>query len=208
MADHIEESTTRAMVRARRQPADDGVAQIIVSNLERCREYAAHLPPIADQDLPPALLSNPAYLLHYGFTCPMPYYEGEPGKDLDAQSIAIVRSVGRKIEHVNEAVKVTPRLDLAFTITDTLRKGHIIMLALYSSDTPDLKLPRYTEAKIERIREELSKAFGAVGEPMWHWDEYLHGAATFRFRPFAEAYPHGNPALCQSWEARAYAFML
>ena len=107
----------------------------------------------------------------------MPHYEGEPGRDLDAQSIAIVRSVGDKIEHVNEAVKVTPRLDLAFTVTDTPRKGHIIMLALYSSDVPSLKLTRYTEVKIERIREELRKAFGAVEGPMWHWDEYLHGAA-------------------------------
>ena len=144
---------------------------------QRCQEYAKQLGPIADQDLPPALLGNPAYLLHYGFTCPMPHYEGEPGRDLDAQSIAIVRSVGDKIEHVNEAVKVTPRLDLAFTVTDTPRKGTIIMLALYSSDTPGLTLPRYTEAKIERIRTELRKAFGAVEGPMWHWDEYLHGAA-------------------------------
>ncbi|KAM5530294.1 hypothetical protein V8D89_016043 [Ganoderma adspersum] len=166
--------------------------------LQRRQEYAARLPPIAAEDLPPALLNNPGCRLHYGFECAMPRYEGPDASKMTPKSISweIVCSVGKKIEQVNKAVsgKRSFPFKQAFTVTDVARPRHdTIVLAMYSSDNPDiLEVPRmWPEDTIKRIHDELSKAFGTVKSlrPMWHWDEDRHGADTYAFKPFDEAYP-------------------
>ena len=149
---------------------------------QRRQEYAARLPPIAAEDLPLALLNNPACLLHYGFECAMPRYEGPDASKMTPRSISweIVCSVGEKIDQVNKAIsgKRSFPFEQAFTVTDAARPRHIIVLALYSSDTSDiLEVPRLPEAAVERIHGELCKVFGTVTErPMWYWDEDRHGA--------------------------------
>ncbi|PIL28165.1 hypothetical protein GSI_09702 [Ganoderma sinense ZZ0214-1] len=164
------------------------------SQVKRRREYAEQLQPLSDQDLPSALRGNPAYLLHYGFECALPRYQGDPSvKDAFSRSQANVRSMTKKIANVNKAltgnseVEVMPPLRQAFTITDAARPRDIFVLGLYSSDTPNP--PHYSEADIERILEELRKEFGAVERPMWYWSERRHGADTHNFQPFDEVYP-------------------
>ena len=113
----------------------------------------------------------------------MPRYEGSDGSKAtqEDRSWAIMCSVGDKIAQVNEALTGKPQRPFkqAFTVTDAARPRHIIVLALYSSDTPgilEVEVPRLPEAAIEGIHGELCKAFGTVAErPMWHWDEDRHG---------------------------------
>ena len=174
----------QSQVRDTSTAQDTQIGALIVGHDQRRQEYAARLPPIAAEDLLPALLNSPACLLHYGFECAMPRYEGPDASKMTPRSISweIVCSVGDKIDQVNKAVsgKRSFPFEQAFTVTDAARPRHdIIVLAMYSSDNPDiLEVPRtWPEATIERIHGELCKAFGTVTErPMWYWDHMRHGA--------------------------------
>ena len=142
---------------------------------QRWREYGEQLRPVADKDLPPALRDGRTYFLHYAFECPMPPYEGdESEKNPEARVVAVVDSLGDKIDQVNKETRPKPLLKLVYTVTDAARQGSVIVLALYSTRTSEV--PNYTEAEIERIHNALRKAFGTVEEPMWHFDEMQHGA--------------------------------
>ena len=143
---------------------------------QRWREYGEQLRPVADKDLPPALRDGRTYFLHYAFECPMPPYEGdESEKNPEARVVAVVDSLGDKIDQVNKETRPKPPLKLVYTVTDAARQGSVIVLALYSTRTSEV--PNYTEAEIERIRNALRKAFGSTVEgPMWHFDEMQHGA--------------------------------
>lgn len=174
---------------------------------QRCKEYAARLPPIRPpaHDLrvlspalrPFALVSpdgkHPS--LHLGFQCPSPRDVRSAGNYVDEVTL--------RIERVNEEVEAEFgsqdwHLTHLPTVTDRPLDWRFIVAAFYGNVNVKFRNILRNKEKIDRIRQALGKAFqdGEVKGPEWYWGLLEHGAAAHNYLPFDQAYPNGHPGAC------------
>ncbi|KAM5536490.1 hypothetical protein V8D89_009767, partial [Ganoderma adspersum] len=152
---------------------------------ERRQEYAERLPPIADQDLPPALRpfsrgKHPG--LHFGFQCPF------SRADLDSTT-SFVDGVAERIRRVNHQVDHDLgwdwRLKQVLTVTNRPLYADIIVAVFYRKVDEKLKDDPDTKDRIQRVRQVLCSVFGdRVKGPEWYWDSMKHGPGVHGYIPF------------------------
>ncbi|KAM5536498.1 hypothetical protein V8D89_009775 [Ganoderma adspersum] len=148
---------------------------------ERRQEYAARLPPIADQDLPPALRpfshgEHPG--LHFGFQCPFSRtdFDSTTGESFVDGVAARIRQVNHQVEVHDSDLGWDWRLKQVLTVTDRRLYMDIVVVAFYRKVDEKLKDDPDTKGRMQRVREVLCSLFGdGVKGPEWYWDAMKHG---------------------------------